>query len=577
MKILFPLLAGLVLASSDFAPPSYAQSSPGWAAGNVPTATQWNSQWASKADAASPTITGTLTASGNLLVGGDWLSAESAAGLTWPVPAAQSAALSQSGKIALTAASRASDLSSSYGSLQTTIGTASIAVNDDPYATSARHVTVYGGYDEAQTIAGAYGLSFGREIDASNLSGLAPALSTPASPLSDGTSGTVSGTTASLWLAAGGGHSNASDASFAVGIKDNGARFQTGILFGANALTNYSGFSYAMRMPKGALLQWHDASDATGPNIGSTVATAANAMSMQFQDGGTLFLNPGASTIGFEIQSQIGAVNGLEVQPVVAGASPQIMAEGSDSNIGINLVPKGSGAVYTPAGISAASLYTSGNATVIGTATLNTLASSGVTITGGTINGTSVGATTAGTGAFTTLAASSTVSGTGFSTYLASPPAIGGTTPAAGKFTTLATTSTSTLGGNVAVTGTLSASGATTLSSALAVTGAATFSAAANIPRMIATGSVPTLSGTCSTGTQAGGNTAGSFKFSSACSAGTVIMTFAAAATNGWACKVQDMTTPADALNQTAYTTTTATITGTAASGDQTVFQCVGF
>jgi hypothetical protein len=58
-------------------------------------------------------------------------------------------------------------------------------------------------------------------------------------------------------------------------------------------------------------------------------------------------------------------------------------------------------------------------------------------ITGGTINGATVGATTASTGAFTTLSASSTVSGTGFSTYLASPPAIGGTTPAAGTFTTL--------------------------------------------------------------------------------------------------------------------------------------------
>jgi hypothetical protein len=44
------------------------------------------------------------------------------------------------------------------------------------------------------------------------------------------------------------------------------------------------------------------------------------------------------------------------------------------------------------------------------------------------INGT-VGATTASTGAFTTLSASSTVSGTGFSTYLASPPSIGTTAP----------------------------------------------------------------------------------------------------------------------------------------------------
>lgn len=56
-------------------------------------------------------------------------------------------------------------------------------------------------------------------------------------------------------------------------------------------------------------------------------------------------------------------------------------------------------------------------------------------------NFTSTGITNApisgSTGSFTTLAASSTVSGAGFSTYLASPPAIGGTAPAAGTFTTL--------------------------------------------------------------------------------------------------------------------------------------------
>ncbi len=48
-----------------------------------------------------------------------------------------------------------------------------------------------------------------------------------------------------------------------------------------------------------------------------------------------------------------------------------------------------------------------------------------------------IGSSTPNTGAFTTLSASSTVSGTGFSTYLASPPAIGGSTPAAGSFTAL--------------------------------------------------------------------------------------------------------------------------------------------
>jgi hypothetical protein len=48
-----------------------------------------------------------------------------------------------------------------------------------------------------------------------------------------------------------------------------------------------------------------------------------------------------------------------------------------------------------------------------------------------------IGNTTPAAGSFTTLSASSTVSGTGFSTYLASPPAIGGSAAAAGTFTTL--------------------------------------------------------------------------------------------------------------------------------------------
>ncbi len=61
-----------------------------------------------------------------------------------------------------------------------------------------------------------------------------------------------------------------------------------------------------------------------------------------------------------------------------------------------------------------------------------------------------IGSTAANTGAFTTLSASSTVSGTGFSTYLASPPAIGGTTPATGSFTNLSATGLTVLNGSIA-------------------------------------------------------------------------------------------------------------------------------
>jgi hypothetical protein len=88
----------------------------------------------------------------------------------------------------------------------------------------------------------------------------------------------------------------------------------------------------------------------------------------------------------------------------------------------------------------------------IGGTAANTI--NGTTITAsvqfsGPHNGT-VGATTPNTGAFTTVTASSTVSGAGFSTYLASPPAIGSTTPNTGAFTTVTASSTITdLVGNV--------------------------------------------------------------------------------------------------------------------------------
>ena len=70
------------------------------------------------------------------------------------------------------------------------------------------------------------------------------------------------------------------------------------------------------------------------------------------------------------------------------------------------------------------------------------------------LNAVSIGGTTAAAGAFTTLSASSTVSGTGFSNYLASPPAIGGSSPAAGNFTNLGYTGTLTGGTGVIAIGT---------------------------------------------------------------------------------------------------------------------------
>ncbi len=60
--------------------------------------------------------------------------------------------------------------------------------------------------------------------------------------------------------------------------------------------------------------------------------------------------------------------------------------------------------------------------------------------TGASLDGAAIGSVTPSTGAFTTLSASGAISGAGWTSSLASPPAIGGTAAAAGTFTTLTDT-----------------------------------------------------------------------------------------------------------------------------------------
>ena len=78
----------------------------------------------------------------------------------------------------------------------------------------------------------------------------------------------------------------------------------------------------------------------------------------------------------------------------------------------------------------------------------------------------------------------------------------------------------------------------------------------------------------CTLSANSGGQSAG--KFTAGATACTVTITLPAS-TNGWACKAQDQTTVADAVNQTANTTTSATISGTVAVSDVIVYQCMGF
>lgn len=163
---------------------------------------------------------------------------------------------------------------------------------------------------------------------------------------------------------------------------------------------------------------------ATGQPFFGNATAIANAQVLNPKNIGT-FTNAAINTVSaFTINDQ-----------TTAGTSALTVIAPNDTN-GANIKITGNG-VTTPSKtirVASGSFRVTNNAYA---ADILTLTDAGVLSTPGGINGTSI---TGGAGSFTTLAASGTVSGTGFSTYLASPPAIGGTAPAAGAFTTLSST-----------------------------------------------------------------------------------------------------------------------------------------
>ena len=165
-----------------------------------------------------------------------------------------------------------------------------------------------------------------------------------------------------------------------------------------------------------------------GP-ISVSSLTATGAITLNTTTNNQSFTTTGAGTITIT-SGTTGAINNMTIgaTTAAAGTFTQVTATATTGT--------------APFVVSSTTQVSNLNASFLGGATF---ASPGA-----------IGSSVAGSGAFTTLSASSTVSGTGFSTYLASPPAIGTTSAAAGAFTTLSASSTltlsSTITGNVSPT-----------------------------------------------------------------------------------------------------------------------------
>ncbi len=111
----------------------------------------------------------------------------------------------------------------------------------------------------------------------------------------------------------------------------------------------------------------------------------------------------------------------------------------------------------------------------------------------------------------------------------------------------------------------------------LAVTGAV------SAQSYIATGALPTLTGTCAVvaGTRLGGSTAGSFAIPAGnCAAATTVIVALPTATNGWSCDAHNLNTPTSIVDQTATAAATITFTirtVTSNAADVVVWKCMGY
>jgi len=194
-----------------------------------------------------------------------------------------------------------------------------------------------------------------------------------------------------------------------------------------------------------------DSNFATGITLGNTTVYLGNTTT---SFGNVSLTNVTISSVSTAITPAQGGTGLITIPAnnVILGngtSNVAVVAPGTSGN-----VLTSNGTTWTSATISAASVSAAGSTTQVQYNNAGAFAGSanltfnGTTLTAaglaGPFNGT-VGATTPNTGSFTTLAASSTVSGTGFSTYLASPPAIGGTAAAAGTFTTTTINTSETL------------------------------------------------------------------------------------------------------------------------------------
>jgi hypothetical protein len=256
------------------------------------------------------------------------------------------------------AASRASDSVNPAGG-GASIGFSSLLYNDNSTLLGWSTWNYYGTHVRFPYATGQS--SIGMELDMSNLGAAKPIY--PSNMFTTGAQMT-------LWLAAGGEMANQNGQSYAFNnvsaaigiIANNGGNyancaFDKGIVFHDKAL-NPNGSAICMAV--GHNTQWFNTSNQLVAQIGCKNAVLAGAQQMNFTNSGIQFADTQSGNIQFAISNTVtNAANFLAVTGAATGATPYLSSYGSDTNVDLLLLPKGSGLV-------AFGSYTAGTVTQAG-------------------------------------------------------------------------------------------------------------------------------------------------------------------------------------------------------------------
>lgn len=242
------------------------------------------------------------------------------------------------------------------------IGAILMGINNNTSVTGS----VWGAYIEAYRMAGVSGGADGLEIDTANFGG-----NVVLDPYQQNVAQTIG-----LQLASGAELSPTGQypSQAAINIQNNHMTFDKGIVFGSNSITGATGSSgtgIAIALGYGHTLQWYGAAATPIASIVASGTTTAQGIQQLFSDNTVSFNNASGKQI-FSALGVASGVNGITALGASTGNPPQLVASGTDTNISLQMTPKGTGSVVASGPLSVTGTITpSQTSGIVGTTTNN--------------------------------------------------------------------------------------------------------------------------------------------------------------------------------------------------------------